>query len=393
MSLRSFSGRLRPALGALSTGALVAIALSGCSSTAASASDDYTIGLISSQTGPGSQLGVGELQGAELAVQHINAAGGIEGHQVKLVTADDQSNPSQTVLQARKMLGNVDALIGPSTSGPCKALTPQATRGQLVDYCLSPGIKPSEYQWSSSAATVDLVKTLVDYWKSHGITRIALLSSTDASGMDGAESVREAVAETPGMTLAVAATFTPDAVSVVSQFQRIAAAKPQAVVVWSTGAGAGVAFQGMSQVGLKVPVATTDGNLTYAFIQRIKNFLPDPLLIPATRDFWDDSAYADPTVKALEDKYHQGYIAKYGEAPDFGPGVAYDAVQLVAHAIGKAGGDPAKVKSALESTTDFPGVVGTYTFSKTDHRGLTSKDVGIVQATAKGFEYVGGGGQ
>ncbi|WOP17426.1 ABC transporter substrate-binding protein [Raineyella sp. LH-20] len=392
MVFRAFPRRRTTACVAL-TGSLLALALGGCAATTAHGQDDYTIGLISSQTGPGSQLGVGELRGAQLAVEHLNAEGGVNGHKVRLISADDQSNPSQTVLQARKMLGHVDGLIGSSTSGPCKAIAPQAIRGQIVDYCLSPGIKPAGYQWSSSAATIDLARELVDHWHGQGITRIALLSTTDASGIDGADSVKEAIKETPGMELATAATFTPDAVSVVSQVQQISASKPQAVVVWSTGAGAGVAFQGMAQAGLDLPVATTDGNLTYAFLKRIKAFLPDPLLIPATRDFWVDSAWTDPTVRELEDKYHADYLTKYGEQPDFGPGVAYDAVLVMAHAIDKAGGDHTKVKGALESTQGFPGVVGTYSFSAKDHRGLTQKDVGIVQATKDGFSYLGGGGE
>ncbi|MEX0427722.1 ABC transporter substrate-binding protein [Nocardioides sp. DS6] len=372
-------------------GAAAVLALSGCAAQSAADDGAYTIGLIASQTGPGSQLGVGELRGAQLAVQAINRAGGVNGKQVRLVTADDQSSPSQAVLQVRKMLGRVDAIVGPSTSGPCKAIAALAGSAKVVDYCLSPGLKPAGYQWSASAATKDLASQLVAYWKARGITRLGLLSTTDASGADGAESAKEAVAEEPGMKLVGSATFTPDAVSVTSQLSRIAQARPQALIVWATGAGAGVAFKGLGQVGLDVPVATTDGNLTYDFIKRIKAFLPDPLLIPATRDFWAPSAYSDPKIRDLEATYHQGYVAAHGEQPDFGPGVAYDGVRLVAEALRRSQGDPVMARTELEHITDFPGVVGTYSFSGDDHRGLTEKDVAIVKATTHGFEYAGGG--
>lgn len=91
-----------------------------------------------SQTGSGSQLGVGELQSAQLAVDRLNAAGGVNGRTVRLLSADDQSSPAQAVLAVHRMIGKVDALVGPSVSGPCKAVIPLATSTQLIDYCLLP---------------------------------------------------------------------------------------------------------------------------------------------------------------------------------------------------------------------------------------------------------------
>lgn len=379
--------------GLLAAAAVPALAaLTGCTANAAADDVPYRIGLISSQTGPGSQLGVGELQAAKLAVKQINADGGVDGKKLELITADDQSNPSQAVLQARKMLGRVDAFVGPSTSGPCKAIGPLAESAEVVDYCLSPGLKPEPggWQWSASVSTHDLTSRLIDYWKSEGITRIGLLTQTDSSGAEGAESTKAAIDSVDGMELAGEATFSPDAVSVTAQLQQIAKMKPQALVVWATGSGAGVAFKGMGQVGLDVPVATTDGNLTYDFIDRVEDFLPDPLLIPATRDFWDPAEYPNDEVRELEAKYHDSYEAAYGEQPDFGPGVAYDGVYLVAEALGRADGDSAKARTELEQIRDYDGVVGTYNFSREDHRGLTEKDVAIVQATKDGFEFIGG---
>lgn len=367
------------------------LALSGCSGNSED-SDAYRIGVITSQTGPGSQLGVGEVQGAQLAVQNINENGGINGHPLELIIADDQSSPAQAVLQARKMLGSVDAIVGPSTSGPCKAIAPLAESSQIIDYCLSPGLnpKPGGWQWSSSVATRALTERLIDYWSGQGITRVGLLTSTDSSGAEGALSVKEAIEATPGMELAGEATFSPDAVSVTSQLQRIAEEEPEVLIVWSTGSAAAVAFKGMEQVGMNIPVATTDGNLTYGFLDQVKDFLPDPLLIPATRDFWDPAVYPTDEIRALEARYHDEYSAAYGEQPDFGPGVAYDAVHLIAEALRRAGGDRVQARTELENLTDFPGVVGTYNFAEDNHRGLTVDDVAVVQATQDGFEYVGG---
>ncbi|MGW4485096.1 ABC transporter substrate-binding protein [Amycolatopsis sp. NPDC004368] len=369
--------------------AALALATAGCSASAAS-SDGYTLGLITSQTGTGSQLGVGELQGAQLAVDQINARGGVNGKPLRLRTADDQSNPAQAVLQTRKMLGSVDALVGPSLSGPCQAVIPLASSAKLVDYCLSPGVKPKpgSYQWSASAPTDTLAERLLAYWKSQGITRVGLINTTDASGLDGAHALQTAAAHT-GVALVGQASYSPTAVSVTSQLQAATSGKPQALVVWSSGAAAGVAFKGIDQMGLELPVATTDGNLTYAFLRRIADYTPQTLLIPATRDFWFQQQRTSTQVQQLERGYHDEFRARYGADPDFGPGVAYDGVLLVAQALEKAHGDVAGTRDALESLRGVSGVVGTYSFARDNHRGIGADDVGIVRASGGRLTFVG----
>lgn len=363
----------------------------GCSVASASSADVYTIGLITSRTGQGSQLGVGELRGARMAVQRINSHGGVHGNHVELRVADDQSKPSQAVLQARRMIGHVDALVGSSLSGSCRAIVPLARSAHLVDYCLSPGVHPHPggWQWSASADTADLAERIVRYWHSQGITRIGLAYTTDASGVDGAEAVHHAIEKVGGATLTGQAAYDTSAVSATSQLQKLAAGKPQALVVWASGSAAAVAFKGIRQMGLHLPVATTNANLTYTFLQRTGANLPETLLIPATRDFWWRHSHRGPEAEALERYYHHTYRSRYGEPPDFGPGVAFDAVTLVARALGAAHGKPEQARTALQRVHGAVGVVGTYSFGRAAHRGLSIADVGLVRANPHSFSYVG----
>ena len=124
------------------------------------------------------------------------------------------------------------------------------------------------------------------YWHGRGITRIGLLTTTDASGLDGAHAVRAAVAKVGGMRLTGTASYDPNAISVTPQLQTATGGRPQALVVWASGSAAGVAFKGLAQAGNTLPVATTNANLTFTFMQRIADYAPRTLLIPATRDFW-----------------------------------------------------------------------------------------------------------
>lgn len=374
---------------------LTAVALAACGSSSGSSSSaaggsPYKIGVLVSQTGAASQLGVGELRGAQLAADHLNAAGGVDGHKVQIVALDDQTQPAQDVQQARQLVSQqVAAIVGPSVVAGCNAVAPLVASRGPVDYCLSPGIQPSGYVWSASVKTDDLAERLLSYWKGKGITKIGLIATTDASGKDGARAVNAAAKKT-GVDVVSAADYDPTAVSATSQLQQVTSANPQAIVVWSTGTPAGVALKGIQQLGINLPVGTTDGNLSNTFLQRIADYTPQQLLIPATRDFWWQTLPKNDPSYALEQDYHQKYQQKYKETPDFGPGVGYDAVLLVGQALKTAGSaDATKVQAALEKINGFTGVVGTYHMSANDHRGLGLPDVAIVQAKNGAFTYVG----
>lgn len=378
---------------ALALAAVAAAVLAACgtnSSGAGGSNATYQIGVMVSQTGSASQLGVGALRGAQLAADRINAAGGVNGHKIEIVPLDDESKPDQDVQQARQLVGKkVAAIVGPSVVAGCNAVTPLLSSRGPVDFCLSPGISPSGYTWSASVKTDDLAERVLSYWKNQGLTKIGLISTTDASGKDGARALNDA-ARRVGVDVVGSAEYDPTAVSATPQLQQVMAANPQALAVWSTGTPAGVALKGIQQLGVNLPVATTDGNLSNTFLQRIADYTPQTLLIPATRDFWWDMMPANDPARALEQEYHDQYRSKYNETPDFGPGVGYDAMLLIEQALKQAGStDPAKVKDALEHVNDFPGVLGTYHMSAGDHRGLGLQDVAIVQAKNGTFSYVG----
>lgn len=379
----------------LAAGATIStlLATAACSAPGAdadSSGDAITLGVVTSQTGPASQLGVGEKQGAALAAARINAEGGIDGKDLKLVFADDQSKPDQALQQTRDLMKQgVAGIIGSSVVANCQAIGPLVEQSGPVEYCLSPGIDASGYVWSASAKTDALAEATMNYWKDQGISKVAIINTTDASGTDGGRAAK-AAADKVGMTVTAQVNYDPTAVSATSQLQQAMSSKPEALVVWATGTPVGVALKGIQQLGIDLPVMTTDGNLANAFLERIADYTPETLLIPATRDFWWQTlSKVDPAYE-LEQDYHEKYQSEYDEQPDFGPGVAYDAVLLMAEAIKDAGStDADDIKSALEAIDGFDGVVGTYHMSADDHRGLGVEDVRMVQAKDGEFTYVG----
>ncbi|MCW2677571.1 MAG: Amino acid/amide transporter substrate-binding protein family, partial [Modestobacter sp.] len=255
-------------------GALAVLVLaSACGSQTTSgggssdASGPYTFGVVTSQTGGASQLGVGELRGAQLAADYVNGTGGINGHKIQIESVDDQSQPNQALQQARNLIAKkVTALVGPSVVANCNAIAPFVKDNGPVDYCLSPGIGASGYVWSASAKTDALAEETMNHWKSQGITKVAIINTTDASGTDGGRAAAEA-AKKVGVTVTSQVTYEPAAVSATAQLQQAMAGNPQALVVWATGTPVGVALKGIQQLGIDLPVMTTDGNLAGAFLQ------------------------------------------------------------------------------------------------------------------------------
>src|SRR5690242_6990166 len=116
----------RQALG--SAGA--AIAASSLAKPAIAVNEPIRVGYLPALTGPSSSTGVGINRGIQLAVQEINAAGGIDGRQIELITRDTQSDPTKAVNGAAELTRGqkVSVVFGPVNSGESLAVVPLLAR-------------------------------------------------------------------------------------------------------------------------------------------------------------------------------------------------------------------------------------------------------------------------
>ena len=95
--------------------ASAAVVAGGLAKPAIAAKDPILIGYLPALTGPSSSTGVGINRGIQLAVQEINAAGGIGGRQIELITRDTQSDPTKAVNGAAELTRGqkVERRVGP----------------------------------------------------------------------------------------------------------------------------------------------------------------------------------------------------------------------------------------------------------------------------------------
>src|ERR1700758_3095476 len=97
---------------------------------AIAAKEPILIGYLPALTGPSSSTGIGINRGIQLAVEEINAAGGIDGRQIELITRDTQSDPTKAVNGAAELTRGqkVSVVFGPVNSGESLAVVPLLAR-------------------------------------------------------------------------------------------------------------------------------------------------------------------------------------------------------------------------------------------------------------------------
>jgi branched-chain amino acid transport system substrate-binding protein len=355
-----------------SLASLLSVALQGVAVPAHA----YDINVIIPLTGGASFLGKEEQKAIQLAEPLVNKAGGIQGEPVHFVFFDDGSSPQTGVQLTNSAIASKPAVVlGSSLVGVCNAMAPLMQNGPTM-YCLSPGIHPAagSYVFTSSISTLDLADATIRYFRLKGWKRIAFMTSADATGQDAERGLNEIAArpENKDITVVDRAHFNITDVSVAAQIEHIKAAEPQALIAWSTGTPIATVFKGIIQAGLDIPIATTDGNMTYAQMTQYASFLPKQLYIAAPE--WVQHAgliTLDPAVEAAQKQFFDAYNAVNAK-PDLASTLAWDPTMIVVDTLKKLGpkATAQQVRDYIGSLKGYAGINGIYDFTKDPQRGL-----------------------
>jgi len=361
-----------------------------CSSIPARAAAPFEIQVVLPLTGAAAFLGLGEQLTLQFVEKTVNASGGIAGQPIKFVMQDDQSNPQVSVQIANEMMATKPAVIlGSSLVASCRAIEPVMQK-VAVNYCFSPGIHPEKgsYTFTSSVSTTDLINALIRYFRLAGKTRIALMVSTDATGQDAENSVKQVVAlpENKDITLATVAHFNTGDVSVSAQIETVKAADPQAFIAWSTGTPIGTIFRAMSAAGLHLPTATTSGNMTYAQMEQYKEFLPSELYFPVAEWVIRDPQLLAPGMAERHAEFYDAY-ASVAKKPDISSELSWDPAMIVVAALRKlgTGATAEQVHDNISHLKGYAGVDGVFDFEKIPQRGLDVSNA-VITRWNKGTE-------
>ncbi len=250
--------------------------------------------------------------------------------------------------------------------------------------------------FSAGISTTFDAQSYLTFLKSKGITKIAAITSTDGSGVDGFNQLKTTLAEPQfsSFQLLTHQTFDPTAVSVTSQMSVIKAANPQALIIWTTGTPLGVVLQAMSSLGMEnIPTVTTDGNAAYSELTHFGSILPKTLYFPTGALYRPPSDITNAAVKAKVQTFDTGVQAAGGHPGDAW-GLSWDPAQLLIGAIEKLGVNATapQILSYMENLKGVAGVFGIYNTSNSDHRGLSTQDVYMTVWNGNSFTPVSGPG-
>ena len=349
------------------------------------------IGAMFALSGPAAHIGTPTKLVAEMVVDQINKAGGINGRPLELIIGDTESDPAKAATIAKKFIfaDKVAAIIGPTTTGEgmqVKKIVEEAGVPTFMCVGGDPVIMggkfgPFTYVFKSPQRSSVAVKRLFTYLKEKKITKLGLLYASDPFGKDGAMWL-EKLAPDYGITFVAKESFGPKDTDMTAQLTKIKNADPQGIICWTIGPAGAIVAKNKAQLGIKVPLFQCHG-------------LPDPKYIElAGKASEGDRMPATKLMVAAElpdsdpqKQVIQNFIHLYKDVYHFDKqfpinthsGYAWDAITIVANAMQKAGTDPKALRAAIERTKGYVGVSGIYNLSPEDHNGLGPDSMVIIQ--------------
>lgn len=324
------------------------------------AADPIRIGLVAEVTGPNAEAGANTVNGAKLAVDEVNAAGGVLGRPLELKIEDNQSTNPGSVLAVSKLgsEGNFAALIAPVRSTQIQAAAQVIAKLGLPtmiggsDY----GLTHSGHAWLFRARPNDSysAKVIADY----GVTTLkgkkwAIVHSTDTFGVGGKNMLVEEL-KARGITPVLIQGYTnnsQDFTPIVLAVKQSGADILSSYTPFSSDAG--IFATQLRQLGVTIPWI---GSAT---------LVSDSTMKLGKEALYGTYSVADffPDANAESKLFAKNYAAKFGRDADFYASWSYDAVKILALAMTKAKGtQPDAIRKEILAIRGFKGAEGEYNF-------------------------------
>lgn len=268
----------------------------------------------------------------------------------------------------------VPVILGPGFTATCLAVAPLVEKTGPVDYCLSPALSPpsGSFLYSATVGTRDDAIALLRYFRERGWKKIALITSTDASGQyfETYFDQMMKLPENASMKLVDREHFNPTDISIAAQAERIKAAAPQAMIGWTAGTATGTMLRGLHDGGVDIPVAGGNGNMIYQQLAQYATFLPKEFYFPGRRAIAEDPS-APPKIAAAEQIFFNAYKS-INVKPNLVSTIGWDPAMLIVDALRSIGPDAtaAQINEYIQHTNGWVGINGVYDFRDGSQRGI-----------------------
>ncbi len=315
------------------------------------------IGFLGPLTGDVANLGTAAKNGMQLAVDEINANGGINGQQIQAVYEDGKCNPEMATNAVNKLTGvdKVTAIIGGLCSGETLAGAPivEKSKTVILSYCSSnPAITTAgDYVFRDYMSDSYQGKVGAEYmYNTLHLKKVATLSSQDAYAIGIRDVFKARFIELGGQVVADEV-FEHNANDVRTQLTKIKAANPDGIYFPAYTQGYSVGLKQANELGLKVPIVGGDA-------------ADDPAIPTAAGAGAEGFVYTTPksSDSDVAKAFNSAYKAKFSADPLLCAPQAYDAVKIIASVMKTSGNDATKLKDGLYSVEGYGGASGTIGF-------------------------------
>jgi branched-chain amino acid transport system substrate-binding protein len=329
--------------------------------TPAFSQDSIKIGEFGSLTGDNASFGISQNNGVQMALEEINAAGGVLGKKLDLTVEDNQTKQGETTTITRKLISqdHVVALIGEVASSKTLEAAPIAQESKIpliATAATNPKVtQTGDYVFrvcfTDDFQAVVIARFVLEKLKK---TKIAFLTDVKQDYSVGLTNIAKDYLSKNAATIVKEQSYSSGDKDFRAQLTDLKSANPDVIVITGYYSEASLIAKQARQLGIKSVFVGGDGWDGSSLIPVGGKAIEGAFF--SNHFSTEDSS---PAVKDFVSKYK----AKYNNAlPDAFAALGYDALKLLADAITRAGGtDSAKLRDAIGATKDFAGVTGKIT--------------------------------
>jgi branched-chain amino acid transport system substrate-binding protein len=322
-------------------------------SALAQSKEPVLIGVSGPLTGQYAQYGAQWKKGFDLALDEINASGGINGRPLAYVFEDTQSDPRQTVTVARKYVADerIAVEVGDFSSAASMAASPIYQAAEMVQFGFTNShpdfTKGGDYVWSNAVNQKDEMPLLADFLRDLGLKKIAVLHLNSDWGRTAKDLLVEAVKQRGG-EITGAEGYLTDEKDFRSAIVRLRGGNPDSIALISYYPDGAQLTRQIRQAGITLPIVAGGSIYSPKFLELGGGEVNGVL---TTVPFFPDDPR--PAVQA----FVKNFTAKFGAQPDAYNGRAYDTFILLGAVMRQFGTDRKAIQQGLGKIKDVPSVV------------------------------------
>jgi branched-chain amino acid transport system substrate-binding protein len=378
---------------------IVAAVVAASLGIATAAQAEITVGFITSQSGPGSSIGVLYDRGMKAAVEFASSIG---AEKIKLIQLDDGSDPSAATRNARKLVeeSKVDLLIGTATAASTSAMVPIANELKVPMIAISPisvAANDAGDRWAivMPQPPTLMVKVVVDRMKRDGVKQFAYIGFSDAWG-DLVYNGAQKPAEADGLKILTNERYARTDTSVTGQVLKMMAAKPDAVLLGGAATQGALPPLALAERGYKGPLYGTPALLNTDFI-RVGGKSVEGVQVSAGPVIVAEQLPDSHFSKKISMDFRAAYQKANGMPTSDGfSAYSFDAWLVFLDAAKRAMATGAKpgtpefrvaLKNAIFSTKDLVGTHAIYNYKPSDSYGVDDRALVMVRLVNGQWKY------